>query len=387
MTRPIQLVIDPDAMARNLETARAYAPAAKIWAVAKANAYGHGIDNAVIGFKAADGLAVLDLHEAQQARAAGWLKPILLMEGVFSADELGTVAELGLSLVVHHAAQVALIEAADVRPEQIWIKLNTGMNRLGFDSTVPLSELQRMARILSEKTGAPIGWMTHFANADRAAGWKPQHQLFLDRMASLSAQAKTKTALGALPHSDDGPSHVWRTSLANSAALLTAPEALGDWVRPGVMLYGATPFAGEDDRQSAAAFGLVPAQSLMSQIIAIQQLNKGDAVGYGGRFIAPKPMRVGVVAAGYADGYPRIACDGTPVWVHGRRLPMVGQVSMDMLTVDLTDHPQAGLGSPVELWGRHIPIDEVAHAAQTVGYELMCKVTTRVARVSQTTIG
>jgi alanine racemase len=278
-------------------------------------------------------------------------------------------------VVIHQSEQVQMIFKSRKRLPQIWVKLNTGMNRLGFGPEIPHRDLLEFVNILQTHVEQPLGWMTHFANADLDQGWCAQAAEFHERHAQLLQLSRGFSADFDLANRR-GP-----ISLANSAAILSAPQTHADWVRPGIMLYGATPFDPALLTHRAAAFGLRATQTLSSEVIAIQQLKAGDTVGYGSRFQAPHAMRVGVIAAGYADGYPRVAPDGTPVWVAGQSVPMVGRVSMDMITVDLTNHPQAAVGSAVELWGAHIAIDEVAHRAGTVGYELMCKVTHRVPRV------
>jgi alanine racemase len=377
MTRPALLTIRPQAMAHNLQVVRSMVGRSKIWAVAKANAYGHGIAAAIKGLEAADGLAVLDIAEAQTARNHGWEKPILLIEGPFRASDLRRVHELNLSVVIHQPAQVQMVFDSPHPPQQIWVKLNTGMNRLGFGADISNDKLLEMINLLQTRVSQPLGWMTHFANADLEEGWCDQAQHFHERHAQLLQASRGFSSQFDLT-SRRGP-----ISLANSAAVLSAPATHADWVRPGIMLYGATPFDWANSAQRATAFNLKATQVFSSEIIGIQNIKTGQTVGYGSRFMATRPTRVGIVAAGYADGYPRIAPDGTPVWVAGQRVPIIGRVSMDMITVDLTDHPSAELGAMVELWGDHIAIDEVAHAAGTVGYELMCKVTQRVARVVQ----
>ena len=366
MPRPIQLTIKIDAMRHNLDAIRRRAGRARIWAVAKANAYGQGIAQAVNGFASADGLAVLDLAEAEQARSLGWVKPILLIEGAFSSDDLATMARLDLTTVISTPEQAACFAAAALTPNHVWIKLNTGMNRLGLNPHLSDDQLLRMLTPVIQKISAPVGWMTHFANADTDDGWREQQARF------ESWQPRLAKALNGMA----GP-----RSLANSAASLAHPSTHADWVRPGIALYGATPWADGLAATRAAGFGLRPVQSLTSQVIAIQQVKRGEAVGYGSRFVAMRDQRIGVVAAGYADGYPRSAPDGTPVWVAGQVVPLAGRVSMDMITVDLTDHPLADVGAAVELWGDQIAIDDVANRSGTIGYELMTKITMRVPRV------
>jgi alanine racemase len=355
MPRPIQATIDLAALRHNLARAREHAAGRFVWAVAKANAYGHGIERAVAAFADADGLAVLDLDEARRAREAGWRKPVLLLEGFFEAADLALVERLRLATVVHHSAQIGLLSACKSRgdaPIEVYVKLQTGMNRLGFgaDARAAVDRLNALAHV---KVAA---LMTHFANADRID----------DGPVSVAEQ---RARLAELASWWTGP-----ICLANSAALLLRPEVKGDAVRPGIVLYGASPQAGV----SAAALGLRPAMWLRSRLISVQALAAGDAVGYGSRWTARRPTRLGVVACGYADGYPRCAPDGTPVIVAGRRVPLAGRVSMDMLTVDLTDLPSVDVDAPVELWGPQLPIDEVAERAGTIGYELMCALARRV---------
>jgi alanine racemase len=358
MPRPIRATIDLSAMQHNLAVARGHAGARSVWAVAKANAYGHGIESAVQAFEAADGLALLDLDEAQRARAAGWTKPILLLEGFFEPADIAIVDRLGLIAVVHDSEQIAMLErhVGAHAPIGVYLKLNSGMNRLGFAS--PAQAVAARERLQSLPQVRLEALMTHFANADRR---DPQRG-----PASVSEQMERFHALCA---GWAGP-----TSVANSAALFFHSAVAGDTVRPGIVLYGAAP----DPAHVAAALRLKPAMRLHSRIIATQSVGAGAAVGYGGRFVATGALRLGIVACGYADGYPRHAPDGTPVSVLGRRVPTVGRVSMDMLCVDLSGVPEAGVGTNVELWGEEIPIDEVAAAAGTVGYELMCALAPRV---------
>lgn len=348
--RPIRARVSRAALAHNLSVARAHAGASRVMAVVKADAYGHGLAALLPAFQTADALAVLALDEARLLRQSGWNNPILLLEGPFDAGDLAEAASLGCWPVLHGAHQLDWLDAL---PETVRIeafaKFDTGMHRLGFALDAFDSVL---ARLRAHPRIAAVTLMTHFAQADEAGGVGWQLAPFLDCVATTG-----------LP---------W--SAANSAALIAHPESRGDWVRPGIMLYGASPFAG----RSAASLGLKPVMRLESALIAVRTLAAGEAVGYGCTFRAPRPMRVGVAACGYADGYPRHAPTGTPVAVAGTRTRTLGRVSMDMLCVDLEPVPQAQVGSPVELWGAHIPVDEVAHAAGTIGYELLCA---RAARV------
>ena len=355
MPRPIQALIHLDALRHNLAQARLRAGARRLWAVVKANAYGHGLERVLPAFAAADGLALLDLAEAERARAAGWRKPILLLEGIFEARDLEPVRRLSLATMVHQDAQIAFVAgAADGPPIEVQLKLNTGMNRLGF---APDAFAQALARLRALPQARVTTAVMHFANAD---------------MADLGGASDVQAQLAAFARATAG----WdgQTSLANSAALLLRPEVGGDWVRPGIALYGSSPQAGT----AASQLNLRAAMTLRSSLIAVQSLRAGDRVGYGSRWTAARDCRIGVVAGGYADGYPRVAPDGTPVAVEGCIVPLAGRVSMDMITVDLSAAPQARVGSAVELWGAQVPIDTVAEACGTVGYELMCALAPRV---------
>lgn len=364
MPRPILATIHPAAVRDNLERTRRAAPDARLWAVVKADAYGHGIARVFDGLRAADGFALLDLAEAQQLRALGWRGPILLLEGVFEPRDLELCSRLGLWHAVHCDAQIDWLSRHKTQvPHRVFLKMNSGMNRLGFP---PGRYRSAWARLSALPQVDEISFMTHFSDADGPRGIAHQVQAF---------HAATQDLPG-------------ERCIANSAAILRhgaeAPVRL-DWVRAGVMLYGSAP---DHPERSAADWGLQPAMTLASRIIGTQQLQVGDTVGYGSRFTADGPLTIGVVACGYADGYPRHADTGTPVLVDGVRTRTIGRVSMDMIAVDLTPVPGAGLGTEVTLWGRAsngavLPIDEVAHAAGTVGYELMCALAPRVSVVVQ----
>jgi alanine racemase len=349
MPRPIAAVVSAAALRQNLARAREFAPDARLWAVVKARAYGHGLDHALAGFGAADGLALLEYDAAVRLREAGWRKPILMLEGAFGPDDVALAAEQRLALAVHDGAQLGWLREHRGQPLDVHLKINSGMNRLGF--ALPAVAAVHRELSMMNSVGS-ITLMSHFANADVPHGVDRQLAQFEHFTAGLTGQR----------------------SLANSAATIDSPAAHRDWVRPGIMLYGATPFA---DR-SAGSLGLRAAMTLSSALIAVQTLQAGDAVGYGSTFVAPRPMRIGIVACGYADGYPRHAPSGTPVAVGGVRTRTVGRVSMDMLTVDLEPVPDAGVGTPVELWGEGVPVDAVAKSAGTIGYELLCAVSPRV---------
>ena len=363
MPRPIQANLDLSALENNLRMARR-ATSARIMSVIKADGYGHGLMRAAEALAATDGYALLDIRDAVRLREAGYRQAILLLEGCFSAEELPVIAEYGLTCVIHSPWQIAMLDAypGPVKSGKgtldVWLKVNSGMNRLGF---VPQQVAQTMDQLRRHRAVRDITLMTHFANADESRGIAEPLALFNDLAASYRVAR----------------------SLANSATLLRYPEAHGDWVRPGIMLYGASPFDPDMGEQfSAQQLGLKPAMTLSSRIIATQELRAGDEVGYGALFRAEHNMRIGIVACGYADGYPRHAPNGTPVLVDGQRTRTLGRVSMDMLCVDLSTLPQAGVGSRVVLWGEGMPIEEVARAAGTVSYELMCALTPRVPIVS-----
>jgi len=351
MSRNLIATTSTGALAHNLRQVRQAAPQAKIWGVVKANAYGHGLLAAMAGFAEADGLALLEFDAALALRDAGWTRPILMIEGPFEPADVALASQAGLSLVIHHVEQVAWLEAQCHAPVPVMLKLNTGLNRLGL----PLSAVRPVHERLTRcPAAATVGLMTHFANADVTGGALAPMQQFDEVTAGLPGMR----------------------SLANSAAVLTLQRSHRDWVRPGIILYGATPFA---DR-SAASFGLRAAMRLAGSLISVQDLRPGDSVGYGSTFTATTAMRIGIVNCGYADGYPRLAPTGTPIAVEGVRTRTLGRVSMDMLAVDLDPVPQARVGSPVELWGGTVSVDEVAAAAGTIGYDLLCAVTARVKR-------
>ena len=353
--RPLVATIDLSAIVDNYAVAKRCAPGRQAFAVVKANAYGHGVREVVTALHdVADGFAVASLEEAAEVRALHGDARILLLEGCFEADEYQFAAQLGLDVVLHSEQQTEQLLAANLlRPLNLWLKLDSGMHRLGF-SAAAVRELH--GRLQGAAQVAELNLLSHFACADERGSETTELQLeqFLDLLDLDFAQR----------------------SLANSAAILTIPAAHMDWLRPGIMLYGATPFAD----LGAAELGLRPAMSLTAQLIACRDVAVGEAVGYGGTWRAERQSRIGTVSCGYADGYPRHAPVGTPVVIRGQRVVLIGRVSMDMLAVDLTDLPDAAVGDAVELWGAQLPVDEVAQAAGTIGYELLSKVTARVPR-------
>lgn len=358
MPRPILATIHTAALQHNLARNRQAAPDAKVWAVVKANAYGHGIERVFEGLRSADGFALLDLEEARRVRELGWRGPILLLEGVFEARDLELCSRLDLWHTVHCDEQIDMLAACKTHVgHRVFLKMNSGMNRLGFS---PAHYRSAWARLNALPQVDEISLMTHFSDADGGQGIAAQMACFTEVTRDLPGER----------------------SLSNSAASLRHADAVAasDWIRPGISLYGSSP---DHPEHLAAEWGLLPAMTLVAKIIAVQEIAPGASVGYGSRFVAEAPMRLGVVACGYADGYPRVCPTGTPVLVAGVRSRLVGRVSMDMIMVDLTPVPEAGMGSEVTLWGRAangvvLSIDEVAQAAGTLGYELMCALAQRV---------
>ena len=358
MPRPILATIHTASLRHNLQVARRKAPEAKVWAVVKADAYGHGIARAFEGLRGADGFALLDLHEAQRVRDLGWRGPVLLLEGAFELRDLELCSRLDLWHTVHCEAQIDMLAAHKTNvPQRVFLKMNTGMNRLGFQ---PSRYRAAWTRLNALPQVDEISLMTHFSDADGAKGIAHQMAVFSATTQDLPGERSVSNSAGTLRHAD--------------------AVAASDWIRPGIATYGSSP---DYPEHTAADRGLQPTMTLAAKIIAVQELQAGDAVGYGSSFTAPSAMRIGVVACGYADGYPRICPTGTPVLIDGVRSRTVGRVSMDMITVDLGPVPQCGAGSEVTLWGQAangvaLPIDEIALAAQTVGYELMCGLAPRV---------
>ena len=364
MPRPILATIHTAALQHNMARARSAAVDAKLWAVVKANAYGHGIERVFDGMRATDGFALIELSEAERIRRLGWRGPILLLEGVFDLRDLELCSRLNVWHAVHCDQQVDWLAAHKTQvPHRVFLKMNSGMNRLGF---TPERYRAAWARLNALPQVDEISFMTHFSDADGPKGISAQLAVFDEATRDLPGER----------------------CIFNSAAMLRNPDMpaneRGDWVRGGILLYGSAP---DYPERTAADWGLLPTMTLSTKVIGVQTLKAGDTVGYGSTFVADQPMRIGVVACGYADGYPRHCNTGTPVLVDGQRSRLVGRVSMDMITVDLTDLPEAGFGSEITMWGRAsngavLSIDEVAQAAGTVGYELMCAVAQRVSVAS-----
>jgi alanine racemase len=368
-------VLDLEAAAHNMQRVRDYAPNAKIMAVIKANGYGHGLLRIAEALQAVDAFAVARVDEGIRLRKAGIKTRIAVLEGFTCAEELDELLHYQLDAVVHSFIQVEIFES---RTEQgqiaIWLKLDTGMNRLGFKP----NQFNAVYQCLSQCSiiRQPINLMTHLANADdkQDETTLKQIRLFNDTLATLAPKVLLSEAEGLQLGSE--------RSIANSAGILAWQEALTDWVRPGIMLYGISPFSDSTGEQ----LGLKPIMSLHSRLIAVKLIAKGDKVGYSGTWVCKKPTTLGVVAIGYGDGYPRYAKAGTPVLVNGQRVPLIGRVSMDMITVDLETQPNANPGDPVTLWGDGLAVEEVAFGADTIPYTLVCGVTQRVLILEKTAL-
>ena len=360
-------VLNIDAAQHNLEQVRRYAPKAKIMAVIKANGYGHGLLRIAQALKPVDAFAVARVDEGIRLRQAGVETPITVLEGFTCHEELDEFLRYRLDAVVHSAFQLAIFaQRTEQNQLTIWLKLDTGMNRLGFkprEYKTVYEQLQHCAIIKQ-----PINLMTHLANADvkEDATSLTQINTFTDTVNGLSLDTASKNE--------------W--SIANSAGILAWPSAITDWVRPGVMLYGISPFT----ENTGAQLNLKPIMSLHSRLIAVKQLSKGDKVGYAGTWICPKNTTLGVIAIGYGDGYPRYAKAGTPILVNGQRVPLIGRVSMDMITVDLSSQPKAKAGDPVTLWGENLAVEEIALCAETIPYTLVCGITQRVQIVERSAL-
>ncbi|PPI88839.1 alanine racemase [Candidatus Pantoea edessiphila] len=352
MSRPIIATINQKALKHNLSVVKNLSPKSKIWSVVKANAYGHGINNICFSLSDTDGFALLSIDEAILLRELGWKKPILLLEGFFHPNDLYLIDRYCLTTTIHSQWQITALEnfLPLNNPIRIYLKINSGMNRLGFD----FKSIQKIwKKLISLKNVYDVTLMMHFGNAG-------------NRNEIIHSFKNIQKLIIGLNCS---------CSISNSACVLWHPEVHYDWVRVGILLYGASPSGNWVDISNT---NLQPVMTLSSKIIAIQKLKIGDSIGYGCNYQTQKPKLIGIVACGYADGYPRHAPTGTPLLVDNKITQLLGTVSMDMMTVDLTYCPQADIGSNVELWGNHIKIDQVAKSAGTIGYELMCSLTSRV---------
>jgi len=357
--RPARALIDIGALRHNLAHVRRNAPLSRVMAVIKANAYGHGLLRTARALKDADAFGVASVEDGIALREAGMQQPIVLLEGFFHPDELPQLVEYRLDSVIHHESQLWDLEhAGNLEPVDVWLKVDTGMHRLGF---APEAVPEVVRRLKVCMAAGRVRVMSHLPSADnRFDATTP------DQIRSFEALSQNLNA---------------ERSLANSAGVVNWPSSHFEWVRPGIMLYGASPMIGF----SAAELDLKPVMTLTSELIAVNQRRKGEAIGYGGDWVCPEDMPVGVVAIGYGDGYPRHAPAGTPVLVNGQRVPLVGRVSMDMITVDLRSQPDAHVGDPVVLWGAGLPVEEIAALSGTISYELLCCVTARVPRIESGT--
>ena len=344
--------INPDALRHNLKRVRELAPRRQVMAVVKADAYGHRLDLCLPALGDADLLAVATVEEARAIRQLGNRLPVLLLEGVIHDADIAVAAELELELTVHHESQLDALERFGRSPtSRLWLKIESGMHRLGFPAEQVRAAYQRLRAL---KGVLEINLVTHFSQADEPCSAVTRRQF-----------ERFRAAIGGL----DGQ---W--CLANSAAILGHPDTHGDWVRAGIMLYGISPLSG----QLGLDLGLHPVMTLTTELMAIKRVPAGESIGYGGRFRAERDLRVGVAAIGYGDGYPRSLVDGTPVLVNGRQCRLVGRVSMDMITIDLGGDHEDRLGDPVVLWGEGLPVEVIAEHADTIPYELVCRVTRRV---------
>jgi len=355
VSRLIRAVIDTGALRSNLKALRRFAPRARVVAVVKANAYGHGLVPTALALTEADAFGVARIDEGIALRAAGIAQPIVLLEGIFTSDELAEAAQRSFDLVVHDARQIELLEKSQGgHPFVLWLKIDTGMNRLGFRSEDFASALLRLQRLPTPPREMRL--LTHLARADER-----EDAATLEQLARFDALTRG-VALGR--------------SIGNSAAILGTPAAQGDWIRPGIALYGVSPFVGT----SALGFGLVPVMTLETTVIATRRVARGEGVGYGATWRAERDTPIAILAGGYGDCVPRSLANGAPVLVNGQRAPLVGHVSMDMLAVDITAVADVEVGSRAVLWGAELPVEEVARHAGTIAYELLCRVSQRVPR-------
>jgi alanine racemase len=355
MSRPARASINTAALKHNLKQARQFHPESRIMAVVKANGYGHGMVAVANALADADGFGVASLEEAMALRDAGIARPVTALEGFFEASELPYFIDHEIQSVVHSAWQLEILEQSDDKGQvDVWAKIDTGMNRLGFPLDEAKTVIDRLRKC--DRVGQ-LALMSHLACADETDSDATRSQV--ERFRQLASE----TGLPA--------------SLANSAGVVAWPDSAYEWQRPGIMLYGSSPVGSK----SASELDLKPVMTASSALISVRKQRKGDTVGYGGDWVCPEDMTVGVVAFGYGDGYPRHAKPGTPVLVNERVVPLIGRVSMDMITVDLRSQQDARVGDKVILWGEGLSVDDVAHHADTISYELLCHVTSRVPRI------
>ncbi len=352
MNRPAKVVINLSALRHNFSRIHTLAPDSKIMAIVKADAYGHGITRIAQSLEHADAFGVACLEEARELRRANIKQPINLLEGPYAGGELSEIKELGLDIVVHDILQVEMLEQVKLsKAIDVWLKIDTGMHRLGF---LPELVEQVITRLQQTNSVKNIRLMTHLASANDR-----DNPMTSDQLQCFNQFGENQNV---------------EKTIANSAGIMAFPDAHVDWVRPGIMLYGVSPFSDSQGPQE----GLRPVMTFQSRLISVKQLKAGEPVGYGATWRCPENMSVGVVAAGYGDGYPRHAKSGTPVLVNGKRVELIGRASMDMLTVDLRKQPQARTGDPVVLWGEELPVEEVAKYAETIPYEVLCAVHKRL---------
>lgn len=366
MTPAAFVRLDLDAVRHNLAQVRRYAPDNKIMAVIKANAYGHGMTRVATALDQADGFAVARVDEGVRLRQAGFRQPICVLQGFVCADELQQMLQYDLESVIHNLQQIDLLrQHGSTQTLSVWLKMDTGMNRLGFKGADFNAAYQTL--LTCDMVEQPIKLITHFANADDLLDDKTRRQidLFNDAVKDYPGQRSIANSAGIIgwPNVRFGP----------------AQDRASDWVRPGLMLYGCSPFAGK----TGADFGLKPVMSLHSRVIAVKDVAAGETVGYSGTWQCQRPTRLGVISIGYGDGYHRATRSGAPVLVNGERVPLIGRVSMDMITVDLNDQPGAQPGDPVTLWGHGLPVEEIARYAETIPYTLLCGITQRVQVIEQ----
>lgn len=358
MSRPAWAELDLAALKHNLGRVRQHAPASKVMCVIKANGYGHGLTRVANALSDADALGVASIDEAIRLREAGVTQRIVLLEGVFDSSEVVLAAQHKLDLVIHNQRQIDFIRNAELNQAllSVWLKIDTGMHRLGFSTGEAAGIFEALNKL--DQIQLPVILMTHLANADELKNVFTATQL--EKFNSVTDNVSSASAV--------------ERSMANSAGILGWPESHGDWVRPGVMLYGISPFADK----TGADFDLQPVMSVKSRLIELRAVNKGEPVGYGGLYQCEKDMLIGVVAFGYGDGYPRHAKNGTKLLVNGKKASLIGRVSMDMIMVDLSGHDGVKIGDEVELWGKNLPVELLASSSDTIAYELVCGVTQRV---------